>query len=147
ENDYSFLQDDKTADDNRWLHRPKINWKKQFENLKDERNPRSVIFKALKKMIQTRKSTPEWADHNSCRILDTGNDHLLAFERRLGDKLTLTIANFKDSDQWLPIDWVAEHRLNIDNLFDKYTEEHVNGISGAVTLSPYQFMWLTEEYK
>ncbi len=146
ENDYSFLQDDKTADDNRWLHRPKIDWKKQFENLKDERNPRAIIFKALKKMIQTRKSSPEWADHNSCRILDTGNDHVLAFERRLGDKVTLTLANFKDSDQWLPIDWVAENRLNIDNLYDKYTEEHINGISGAVTLSPYQFMWLTEEY-
>ena len=146
ENDYSFLQDDKTADDNRWLHRPKIDWKKQFENLKDERNPRAIIFKALKKMIQTRKSSPEWADHNSCRILDTGNDHVLAFDRRLGDKVTLTLANFKDSDQWLPIDWVAENRLNIDNLYDKYTEEHINGISGAVTLSPYQFMWLTEEY-
>ncbi|MEM8569223.1 MAG: amylosucrase, partial [Bacteroidota bacterium] len=146
ENDYSFLQDEKTADDNRWLHRPKINWKRQNKDLTDERKSSTIIFNALKKMIKIRKSSPEWTDDNSCRILETGNDHILAFERRSAEKVTLTLANFKDSDQWLPIDWVAQNRLNIDNLFDKYTEESVNGVTGAITLSPYQFMWLTEEY-
>ncbi|MEM7108290.1 MAG: alpha-amylase family glycosyl hydrolase [Bacteroidota bacterium] len=144
ENDYSFLQDEKTAYDSRWLHKPKINWAKRHKELKDERTPSAIIFSDLKHMIKIRKSSPEWADYTTFRKLETGNDYLLAFERRLEDKVTLTIANFKDAEQWLPVDWVAQNRLNVDNLFDKYSAEPIMSISGAITLSPYQFMWLTE---
>ncbi len=145
QNDYTFLEDVKKADDNRWVHRPLINWHKVDTGLKTKDSPESLVFGSLKKMIQVRKNSPEWADHNNCRVLDTGNEFLFAFERRVEDKVTITLANFKDNEQWISLDWIAEHRLNVDNLFDKFNNEAIQGHEGVLQLGPYEFLWLTEE--
>lgn len=144
-NDYAFLQDDKTADDNRWLHRPKIDWENVHEELAKEDTPAAIVYNSLKRMIRIRKDSPEWADNNTCRILDTGNEFIFAFERRLKDKVTITLVNFKDSDQWLTLDWVAQQRLNMETLVDKYSGDSIKGHEGVVQLEPYKFLWLTEK--
>ncbi|MFT6970783.1 MAG: amylosucrase, partial [Roseivirga sp.] len=91
-NDYSFTNDPTKMDDNRWMHRPIIDWEKA-ENRNKKDTIEQVLFSNLQKMIQVRKASPEFEDDNNIKLVETGNDETFAFLRSKGYKSTLVIAN------------------------------------------------------
>lgn len=65
-------------DDNRWVHRPLMNWNKA--SLRKRKNtPEGKIFQALQQMIRVRATSPEFADLNNTKLMETGNEHVLGF--------------------------------------------------------------------
>ena len=53
-NDYSFLSDPTKSDDNRWMHRPIIDWK-AAKKRNNKRTNEGKVFNTLKQMIAIRK--------------------------------------------------------------------------------------------
>lgn len=144
-NDYSFTNDPTKMDDNRWMHRPIIDWEKA-ENRNKKDTIEQVLFSNLQKMIQVRKASPEFEDDNNIKLVETGNDETFAFLRSKGYKSTLVIANFKDADQDVYAHILfPQTGMQHGRLIDKITNKKVPVTDGRLRLKPYQIYWLTSE--
>jgi amylosucrase len=144
-NDYSFTNDPTKMDDNRWMHRPIIDWEK-VGNRNKKGTIEQVLFSNLQKMIEVRKASPEFEDDNNIKLVETGNDETFAFLRSKGYKSTLVIANFKDADQDVYVHILfPQTGMQYGRLIDKITNKKVPMTDGRLRLKPYQIYWLTSE--
>ena len=142
-NDYSFLEDPTKSDDNRWMHRPRIDWK-VAEQRKKKKEPVAKVFGMLQKLIAIRRASPEFADNNDIQLVDTANDHIFAYLRQKDDLRTLAIYNFKDEDQFLYAHTILPPLgLWQEGITDKVSGNQLEVRDGKITLKPYQFYWLT----
>ncbi|SOD17505.1 amylosucrase [Nitrosomonas ureae] len=104
-NDDSYLDDESKSTDNRWAHRPKMDWNRAMLRTQ----PGTVeysIFCAVKKMIAVRKEIPAFADRNNRELLNVDNPHLFVFSRF--DQINnsprvLVVGNFDDEPQPLKL--------------------------------------------
>ncbi len=142
-NDYTFFEDADRVDDNRWVHRPLIDWKKT-EDRKKKGLPEYIVFNAIRKMIRVRCASEEWADYNNTKVIDANNEYLFSFIRRGKQASTMVIANFKDEAQSIDARWVASYNFDVHRLRDKYTKSNIIFYEGTFELEPYRFLWLTE---
>lgn len=144
-NDYSFLEDESKSDDNRWMHRPKMDWK-LAEQRNKKNSPQAQVFNALQHMISLRKTINELGDHNNFSLVETSNEHVFAFERSWKGKSTLVIANFKDDDQEIYTHLVFPQTLvNPFAMKDQITQKAVKPQEGRLSLEPYQLYWLSNQ--
>jgi amylosucrase len=147
-NDYSYRNDDGKSDDNRWIHRPKINWERA-ELRKKQGTVEFMLFNAMKKMIAIRKEISAFADFNNREILDTNNEHLLCFIRfnhlRPSERV-LVVANFDGSPQYLDLEAIGSYGIDRYGQFiDLYTGSKPAQFDQRIVLTPYQFYWLTSQ--
>jgi amylosucrase len=146
-NDYSYTDDPSKSYDNRWVHRPKIDWERA-ELRKKQGTPEYRVFTATKKMIAIRKEISAFADFNNRELLHVNNEHLLCFVRfnhqRPSEKV-LVVANFDANPQHLDIELLRSTGFNIYSRFiDLYSGTKPLQSDGHITLQGYEFYWLTE---
>ena len=67
-NDYSFQQDETKNYDNRWMHRPLLEWKKNSKR-SVEGTIEQRLFSGMQKLLAIRKKLPVVADGNNHRWL------------------------------------------------------------------------------
>jgi len=103
-NDYSYLQDSAKAYDNRWMHRPIIDWQKN-EKVKDTSTIEGKIYNATKQLISIRKSLNAVADYSNLQWLTPHNIHIAAYIRNQGEKRIFCVFNFSNKDAYLT--WFA----------------------------------------
>lgn len=104
-NDDSYLNDASKSDDNRWVHRPKMDWGKAARRAQSG-TIEYRIFSALKKMISVRKENPAFADRNNRELLSVDNFHLFVFSRfdhANTSSRVLVIGNFDTEPQLLAL--------------------------------------------
>ncbi|MCG6889184.1 MAG: alpha-glucosidase C-terminal domain-containing protein [Gammaproteobacteria bacterium] len=147
-NDRDFLTDESKAHDNRWMHRPRIDWD-DAELRKQHGSVQQRIFEGLRKMIAVRKSTPAFADYNDRELLDTKNPHLFAFMRTnpfLQRDHVLVIANFDSTPQSLNLgELPLRGSFEFGGLQDLYSGGSPNLFNGQLVVPPHQFYWLTDQ--
>lgn len=146
-NDYSYIDDPSKSNDNRWVHRPKINWEKA-DLRKKQGTLEYTVFNATKKMIAVRKEISAFADFNNRELLHVGNDHLLCYIRfnhqRPSEKV-LVVGNFDANPQDLYLDSLRNTGFNTYGKFvDLYSGINPEQSDNRITLQGYQFYWLTE---
>jgi amylosucrase len=146
-NDYSYREDPSKSSDNRWIHRPKINWERA-ELRKKQGTVEYAIFNAIKKMIAIRKETSSFADFNNRELLDVNNEHLLCFIRfnhQRPSERVLVVANFDANPQYLDLDVISGIGINLYGHFiDLYSGRNPAQYGSRIVLQGYQFYWLTE---
>lgn len=146
-NDRSYLEDQAKAHDNRWLHRPKINWDKA-----EHRHQRSTIehtiFSELAKMIAVRKETAAFADFNNRELLDLENEHLFAFIRfnhEYASDRVIVVVNFDGKSHKLDLDNLINRGVSAyGSLTDIITGRSPTCYQDELILQPFQFYWLSE---
>jgi amylosucrase len=95
-NNDGYLQDSSKMHDNRWVHRPTLDW--EVMALRNE--PGTVqqrLFSQIKQMIAMRKEIAAFADLNNRELIDMVNPHLFAFHRYVQTGMNpkvVVIANF-----------------------------------------------------
>jgi amylosucrase len=95
-NNDGYLQDSSKMNDNRWVHRPTLDW--DVMALRNE--PGTVqqrLFSQMKQMIAIRKEISAFADLNNRELIDMVNPHLFAFHRYVQTGMNpkvVVIANF-----------------------------------------------------
>jgi amylosucrase len=147
-NDSSYLEDENKAGDNRWMHRPRIDW--QAAALRKQRGSvQQRIFDGLQKMIAVRKTTGAFADYNNRELLDTQNPHLFAFLRsnpfRLHDDV-LVVGNFDDAPQSFSLaDLPGRGQFGHGRLQDLYSGVSPEQSEGRLMVPPHGFYWLSEQ--
>lgn len=144
-NDDSYLNDAHKRNDNRWTHRPKLNWEK-IDKRKIKDTVEYHIFESLKKLIATRKNLPAFADKNNRELLETNNPHLLAFSRYDQQHLSsrvLILSNFSDIAQVLEISTLKEKGfLQSDDLIDLASGEAITIEHHKLIIPALSFYWL-----
>ena len=146
-NDCTFREDAYKAHDNRWMHRPKIDWD-EVELRKQHGTAQQRIFEGLKKMIAVRKSTTAFADYNNRQLLETGNPHLFAFMRNnpfLLNNIVLIVGNFDASPQSLTLGELGGRlQFEYSRLRDLYSGESPTLFKDQLVIPPYRFYWLSD---
>lgn len=152
-NDYSYQKDPVRGYDNRWMHRPVMNWE-SAQKRGDVGSIQYRIFTALQKLIRIRKNSPEWADFNSCKLVFCENQHILAYLRFSGaiagaadqNGQTLVLANFHPSVQFLKKDILFRYGFDMNmGVIDKYTGKAPKYHLDLLELQPYQFYFISDK--
>ncbi|MEN9684235.1 MAG: hypothetical protein RLZZ28_21 [Bacteroidota bacterium] len=146
-NDYTYLNDAGKSYDNRWMHRPLIDWEKN-EKIHEPGTMEAAIFSATKKLLQLRKSLPVLSDHKNLRWLSPHNIHVAGFLRTRGSEKLYCLFNFSRKAAY--ITWYAfkEDGAIPAELYDHWTEKKIT--VGAdheyLILEPYAFYVLEAGY-
>jgi amylosucrase len=140
-NDRFYLSDTIKATDNRWLHRPPMDWTKAASR-HDPTTITGQIYKGLLRLIATRKSTPGLHGAGLIQPMWTENEHVFALSRQHPYGQMLLLANFHESEQSVKADLVYYGGLigNIRNLLAEASSPVLT--DGYIQLQPYESMWL-----
>ncbi len=131
-NDYTYEQDLGKKQDNRWLHRPKMNWDKAK---KANENP---IFQNVRSLIALRKKYEAFADTNNLTWIETGNHHLLAYVRENQEQSIFVVANFSDYDTIIPSECFKSYDLEgLEIIHNKKLD-----VTQSLFISKYDFLWI-----
>jgi amylosucrase len=142
-NDYSYLQDPGKSYDNRWMHRPIMNWDKN-EKRYQEGSFENIIFTQTQKLIATRKRLSVLSDTKNVTWMTPHNIHVAGFVRNHENKKIYCLFNYKDAASF--ITWYAfkEHGDRPSVLLDHWTglEHKVGNDHEYFVLPPYGFALL-----
>ncbi len=146
-NDYSYLEDSTRASDNRWIHRPQIDWNKV-----DRRNRRGTVeqrlFDGINRLIAVRKTIPAFADYNNRSLIDVSNEHLFVFIRHDSSGLNenvLVVANFDARPQQLDLNDLGNRgQFETSQLRDLASGECPARFKDQLVIPPYHFYWLSD---
>lgn len=139
-NDYSFMQDAAKSGDNRWVHRPQVDWTR-FEK---RHNPGAVecrIYHGLSDLIGMRTNNQVFAG-GTLEVLNTGNEHILGFVRVNNNQRAIVLSNFSEEKQEL-----SANTLRLYGLSYRFT----NLLTGEnlpfadLSLAGYDFLCLSPE--
>ena len=146
-NDFSYMGNLSKANDNRWAHRPKIDWKKA-QLRKITGTIEQTIFSALQQMIRARKEISAFGDFNNRELMNLSNPHLFAFLRinPNDQNHVLVIGNFDGNYQSLNLSEIDTPRLRLndnENIKDLYSGESPSLFKNELVLPPFSFYWLS----
>lgn len=121
-NDYTYLQDSSKNYDNRWMHRPIMNWQRN-EKRKDRSTYEGSIFKATQKLITLRKNLSILSDHKNISWMTPYNIHVAGFVRSEEDKKIFCVFNYKNADSYITWNAFKEHGNLPIQLLDHWTDK------------------------
>jgi amylosucrase len=142
-NDYSYLNDPSKSYDNRWMHRPVIDWDKN-ERIHQKGTVEEKIFSATKKLISLRKKLPVIADLKNITWLTPHNIHVAGFLRSWEKDKLYCLFNFSNRISY--VTWYAfkEHGPVPSELYDHWNEKKytVGNDHDYFAMEPYSFCLL-----
>ena len=100
-NDPHWADDPAHAADNRWMHRPAMDWE-AAERRHDPKSVEGRIFNGLRQLVTARRGTRAVHAQGRCEALWTGNPHVFALRREHAGERMLLLANFSAVDQTIP---------------------------------------------
>lgn len=140
-NDYSFLNEPGKSYDNRWMHRPVIDWAKAALRNK-EGTVEQLIFSGTKRLLALRKSLPAIADRSNIVWLSPHNAQVAGYIRKWKEQTICCLFNFGGNEALLT--WYAFREKGIAE--GSIVKDHWSGEDftvGADTehfvLPPYHF--------
>lgn len=138
-NDHDYLDDPDLAGDNRWMHRPPMDWAKAAER-HDRGTVTGRLFMGLTRLIQARKNAFELHAQARSTPVWTHNDQVFGLLRDSARGRLLVLANVTETGQSVPRRRM--HELGFHGpLVDRLDNTTLDGWSD-VHLEPYQVLWL-----
>jgi amylosucrase len=140
-NDYGFENEPEHADDNRWVHRPAMNWDAAYAALKGQAESHvQTMFSGIQQLIAARQRTPQLHAAIETVILESGNPHLFAYERPHPLGTLLCLYNFSETAQIVSAELL--HTRGLWKATDAITEQPLEVKNGVVWLEGYARLWL-----
>jgi amylosucrase len=139
-NDYSYLADEEKAQDNRWVHRPPMNWERAQLRHEDGRIEQR-LFDEIKRFASTRKTLSALHGRGRERILQGDNNHVLLLERVHDEEHLLVASNFSGTPQAVSLSTLAPVWQGIA-FTDVLHDRPAVFSSGRFVLPPYGYLWL-----
>jgi amylosucrase/maltose alpha-D-glucosyltransferase/alpha-amylase len=137
-NDYSYTEDVEKQGDSRWVHRGRFNWDRAAQR-SEATTPEGRIFTGLLRLSQMRQNNLAFT-RSETEIVDTGNDHVLAYFRQHLEQSVLVLANFTEKPQC--IEAVRLRQLGLRRTLTDLVAGKLVIATETLTLEPYQFMVL-----
>ena len=141
-NDPRWREDPAHADDNRWMHRPPMDWSRAARR-SDPGTLEGRVFAAIQGLVGARRSLLALRSGGVTEILPTGNPGVLAYRRvhpRSAPFLSLT--NFSDTVQSADAGVIARAGLHQPRCVHSTSGDLVIG-AGRIELPAWGLAWLT----
>jgi amylosucrase len=137
-NDRSYRRDPDRATDNRWLHRPRMDWARAAERTGD--GPVGRVFQGIRRLIHIRRGLPQLHAATPLEVLDLGDPGLFAFVRSHPSGPLLAVHNFTDAPRAL--EGRVLEMVGIGEACDAIAGEDGLTSQAPLLLAPYQARWL-----
>lgn len=137
-NDGSFLADPAKAADNRWVHRPAMDWK-AADGHADIGGVADRVFRSIKGLISARKDLPALHASVATDVFTSANPAVLVFRRQHAAGSIVQVYNLSEHPQQFEVGvlWPLTGPLT----------EHILGTTvqptDSLTIPPYGAWWLT----
>ncbi|MDX6327539.1 MAG: amylosucrase [Nocardioidaceae bacterium] len=144
-NDPDWDADPRHADDNRWIHRPRMDWG-LAEQRHDPSTPTGVMFAAVCRLGQARRVTQALRSDAATRVLPLDDRHVLAYARSHPRAApVLGLACFSDTSRTVDHDVLA--RAGIDEPVHLHsTTGRLDWSRGRLVLPAWGFSWITNAH-
>lgn len=137
-NDRTFLGDPDKADDNRWIHRPAMDWDR-VKRAEAGKGVESEILSAFKNLTRARRSLASLHAATPTEVSTLGNGSILIFKRKHAAGDLLQIYNLSESTQS-----VDSYQLVTPVMYEHISQtEMVFGVN--LKIPPYATWWLTSQ--
>ncbi len=142
-NDYSYQEDEGKHYDNRWMHRPVIDWKKN-ERINEENTTEQRIFSGTQRLIEIRKKLEVVSDFKNLTWLPPHNIHVAGYLRTHNGKKLYCVFNFSSKAAWLTMFAFKQHGPVSSTLFDHWRQKEftIGYDHEYFILEPYGFYLL-----
>ena len=137
-NDYTFTENPDTRDDNRWVHRPLMDWRRA-ERRFEAGTLEARLFTGVVQLIRARRRTPQLHAGYQTEILDVPRP-FFAYVRAHPLGTLRCVYNFTEQPQTLPVSALGPHAFT--ELTDQLTGQRVALQNGMLELPPYARLWL-----
>jgi amylosucrase len=138
-NDYSFENVPEHAHDNRWLHRPAMDWE-AVKTAETGKGAAAELLHGVKQILAKRKVTVHLASQVPTRIIDIGNAKVFAFTRLADEGTLMGLFNFTES--WTSVSADQLRKLGITEFHDVLCGGQAAIHGDAVAVAPYGRIWL-----
>ena len=148
-NDYTYLSDPGKSYDNRWMHRPLIDWIKN-EKRNTVGSIEYQIFAQTQQLLQIRKQLPVLSDYSNITWLTPHNIHVAGFMRSYGSERIYALFNYSNKAAYITWHAFKEHVPVPKKLFN-YINQQVYTVGADyeyLILPPYgiALLALQEQY-
>jgi len=142
-NDYSYLDDPGKSYDNRWMHRPVIDWEKN-KKIEEEGTIEERMFSGTQRLISIRKQMEVVSDFKNLTWLHPHNIHIAGYLRTHNGNKLYCVFNFTAEPAYLT--WFAfkQHGPVSEKLLDHWSarEFYIGYDHEYFVLEPYSFYLL-----
>lgn len=142
-NDYAYLKDHSKSYDNRWMHRPVMDWVRN-QNIDIAGTPEQVLFSATQRLITLRKKLAVVGDYKNITWLSTQQPRVAGYLRTRQEKRLFCLFNF--SAETVELSWYVcrLHGHAPLRLYNHWTDElmHVGRDDEHLVIKPYSFLLL-----
>jgi amylosucrase len=126
-NDYSYRSDAGKNYDNRWMHRPVIDWEKN-KKIEEKGTTENIIFTSTQKLISLRKKFAAFSDHKNLTWLTPHNIHVAGYMRQKGRQKLFCLFNFGKARAYVTWYIFKEHGEPPVTLYDHWQgKQHTVG--------------------
>jgi amylosucrase len=140
-NDPTWAADPAHAADNRWMHRPPMDWG-AAERRHDAASVEGRLWAGLRRLVAARRSTRAVHAQATGDPFWTGNEHVFGLERtRSGQRLVL-LANFTPEPQAVHLGVLRGRGAHLDPAAAEPDGRDLRVEGEYLALEPYQFAWL-----
>ena len=140
-NDAGWADDAAHADDNRWVHRPRMPWSVGTGSVEPDQRG---INAGLRDLIDVRRGLPQLHAAVPTEIWDPRDPGVLLVVRRHPAGPLLGAYNVTDQERWVAADVLAWLGLHTPGLSDAISDRAPELRDGAVPLAPYAAAWLID---
>lgn len=136
-NDYSYKEDPHKADDSRYIHRGKMDWKAAAQ-MDDKTKVSGNLFMRLDKLEKIRKSERAFVSNADTWTIETYEPSVLCIGRYYDGQKILGLFNFSEFDKTA---WINETDGKYQDMVSGKMMEAV-----GVDIPAYGFYWLKKEF-
>jgi amylosucrase len=140
-NDHGYEADAARADDNRWMHRPPMDWA-AAKRRDDPATVEGRLWAGLRRLVAARRATRAVHAQGRSEPVWTGNDHVFGLLREHAGERLLVLASFAPEPQAVHLD-VARDRGFAASAAAADPDGRPLRVEGDfLILAPYQHLWL-----
>jgi amylosucrase len=140
-NDASYLDDPDRRDDNRWMHRPAMDWE-AAERRHDPATVEGRLWTGLRRLVGARRATRAIHVQGASVPVWTGKDHVFGLWREQARERLLVLANFTADPQPVALSVIRDRGLRLSEAAAAVDGRPLEGYREFVVLAPYQHLWL-----
>ena len=138
-NDYGYVDDPAKSADNRWLHRPAMDWTVAGGTTGTSTVPGRVLA-SIRRLIDARLTLPALHASVATEAFTASNPAVLVFRRRHAAGSIVQVYNLSETPQWFASS--ALWPLDGDTWHDHISDTDID-MGEAVLIPPYAAWWLT----
>jgi len=141
-NDESYVNDQAKAEDNRWLHRPSMNWEVANAAAAGElgHSVSGQIRSRMERLIGTRKRLDALHASVSTQVRSGRGLGVAIFDRKHPAGNLIQLYNLSDGNRYVNTDELGGLHGEV---IDQLTGQHI-WLNEGIALAPYEVRWLTK---